>query len=184
MPDSLTSIGESEFEGCTGLTSVTIPNSVTGIANDAFRGCANLTAVYFMGNPPSAGSLAFAYEERIVGWGGFSPSYLTIYLNATVYYLPGTTGWDSTFGNLPTALWLPAILNGSSSLGASGGQNNQFGFTVSWAPNLSVIVDACADIAKPIWTPISTNTPLTGTFIFADHDSKNHPVRFYRVRGL
>ena len=25
--------------------------------------------------------------------------------NVTVYYLPGTTGWGSTFGGRPTALW-------------------------------------------------------------------------------
>ena len=26
--------------------------------------------------------------------------------NATVYYLPGTTGWDAMYGGLPTALWV------------------------------------------------------------------------------
>ena len=26
--------------------------------------------------------------------------------NATVYYLPGTTGWGTTFGGRPTALWI------------------------------------------------------------------------------
>ena len=28
--------------------------------------------------------------------------------NATVYYLPGTTGWGTTFGGRPTALWIQA----------------------------------------------------------------------------
>jgi hypothetical protein len=27
--------------------------------------------------------------------------------NATVYYLPWTTGWGSTYGGLPTAVWNP-----------------------------------------------------------------------------
>jgi hypothetical protein len=29
--------------------------------------------------------------------------------NATVYYLPGTTGWGTTYGGRPTALWLPSL---------------------------------------------------------------------------
>ncbi|GAB6392445.1 MAG: leucine-rich repeat domain-containing protein [Treponematales bacterium] len=36
IPDSVTSIGESAFEGCTGLVSVTIPDSVTSIEEAAF----------------------------------------------------------------------------------------------------------------------------------------------------
>ncbi len=45
IPNSVTSIGSSAFIGCTGLTSVTIPNSVTSIGYDAFYGCTGLTSV-------------------------------------------------------------------------------------------------------------------------------------------
>ena len=44
-PNSVTSIGGSAFEGCSGLTSVSIPNSVTSIGNSAFSGCSSLTSV-------------------------------------------------------------------------------------------------------------------------------------------
>ena len=43
---SVTSIGESAFYKCSGLTSVTIPNSVTSIGNDAFYGCFGLKEVH------------------------------------------------------------------------------------------------------------------------------------------
>ena len=47
IPNSVTSIGESAFSGCSGLTSVTIPNSVTSIGDEAFYGCSELTSVTF-----------------------------------------------------------------------------------------------------------------------------------------
>ena len=42
---SVTSIGDSAFKGCTGLTSVVIGDSVTIIGDYAFKGCTELTSV-------------------------------------------------------------------------------------------------------------------------------------------
>ena len=42
IPNSVTSIGDYAFYGCSGLTSVTIPNSVTNIGNDAFYNVLNI----------------------------------------------------------------------------------------------------------------------------------------------
>ena len=41
----MTRIGESTFEGCTGLTSITIPDNVTNIGNYAFKRCTGLTSI-------------------------------------------------------------------------------------------------------------------------------------------
>ena len=43
IPDSVTSIGNKAFYGCTNLTSITIPKSVTSIGDYTFTDCNNLT---------------------------------------------------------------------------------------------------------------------------------------------
>ena len=59
IPDSVTSIGEYAFTGCTSLTSVTIPDSVTRIGDWAFNNCASLTSVTIPDSVTSIGSRAF-----------------------------------------------------------------------------------------------------------------------------
>ncbi|MGN0855672.1 MAG: leucine-rich repeat domain-containing protein, partial [Kiritimatiellia bacterium] len=60
IPDSVTSIGDSAFSGCSGLTSVTIPDGVTSIGYYAFRGCSGLTSVTIPDSVTSIGSYAFS----------------------------------------------------------------------------------------------------------------------------
>lgn len=59
IPNSVTSIGESAFQGSTGLTSITIPNSVTAIGSVAFSGCSGLTSVTIPNSVTKIGYEAF-----------------------------------------------------------------------------------------------------------------------------
>ena len=55
----ITSIGESAFSGCIGLTELTLPNSVTSIGNAAFSYCRGLTELTLPNSVTSIGESAF-----------------------------------------------------------------------------------------------------------------------------
>jgi hypothetical protein len=167
IPDGVTSIGHYTFFACESLANAMIPSSVTSIGHFAFYYCTNLTGLFFNGNAPSLAS-SDAFD-------GAS--------NAIVYYLPGTTGWGTTYGGRPTVPWFlpnPVILSWCSSFGV---QTNTLGFIISWATNLSVVVEACTKLANPSWSPVSTNTLPGGWSYFSDPDWTNYPVRLYRIRS-
>jgi hypothetical protein len=98
------------------------------------------------------------------------------YEHATVYYLPGTTGWSASLGGLPTQLWNPQI---SSS--GSRGPANQFGFAITGATNLVIVVATSTNLANGIWTPIATNALVNGPVYVSDPESTNYHGRFYRL---
>ena len=59
IPFGVTKIGEGAFEGCTGLTGVTIPSSVELIDERAFEGCIGLTGVTVPSSVEYVGERAF-----------------------------------------------------------------------------------------------------------------------------
>ena len=63
IPDSVTTIGNYAFRGCSSLTSVTIPDSVTTIGNYAFIGCSSLTSVTI---PDSITMIAYGAFEYCI----------------------------------------------------------------------------------------------------------------------
>ena len=59
IPNSVTTIGDSAFSHCTGLTSVTIPNSVTTIGGYAFIYCSGLISITIPTSVTKIGGCAF-----------------------------------------------------------------------------------------------------------------------------
>lgn len=140
-----------------------MPGGVSSIGDSAFYWCTGLTGVCFEGKAPGLGgkNVFYAYS-------------------ATLYYLPTAVGWETTFGYLPTALWLPEVPTADGSFGIG---TNGFSFQITWADKMVVAVEACTNFANPIWSPLLTNTLSSDTFYFSDPDWTNYPSRFYRVRS-
>lgn len=163
IPPSVTNIGYGSFQECTGLTNITLPGNLCDIGQYAFYNCSNLASVYFNGNVPGGDNTVFASD------------------NATAYYMPGASGWGSSFGGIPTALQTlpyPVILATSPSFGMA---NSQFGFTIAWATNVPVIVQACSNLSNPVWAPVATNSLTNGLCFFTDPNSTNLSMCLYRV---
>jgi PKD repeat protein len=159
IPNGVVSIGEVAFV-YDGLTSLTIPGSVTNFGEDAFQQCESLTSVYFTGGAPVFDSSVFEGDP------------------VTAYYLPGATGWSNFSANtgLDPVLWNPLVQAGGSSFGIS---NNQFGFNITGTNNFTVVVEACTNLADPVWVPLTTNTLVNGVSYFSDPQWTNYSSRYY-----
>jgi hypothetical protein len=157
IPNTVTNIVGSAFQNCTSLAKIVIPDSVSSIGTWAFDQCTNLTSAYFQGNAPPDNGNAFSSDPATI-----------------VYYLPGTIGWGATFGGAPTELWNPQATTFTTA-------GNQFGFSITGPANATIVVEACTNLANPIWVPISTST-LSGSGVgsFGDPQGANYPRRFYR----
>jgi hypothetical protein len=89
IPNSVTSIGEWAFDGCRGLTSITIPNSVTSIGEWAFVECTGLTSVTFDNSTPTLGDKVFYYSSNLtdIYYPAYAYDYFTANAQTNVYTL-------------------------------------------------------------------------------------------------
>jgi BspA type Leucine rich repeat region (6 copies) len=158
IPSNITSIGAGAFSGCFNLTRVYFPSSVTSIGDGAFSQCFKLAEAYFEGDAPNGGSLDV-----------FQPP-------TTVYYLPGTTRWGSTFGGSLAVLWNPQAQN-------AGVRFSRFGFNITGPTNIPFVVEVSTNLGRASWTALQTCTLTNGSVYFSDPQSTKYPPRFYRLRS-
>jgi hypothetical protein len=162
LPDSLNSIGDSAFSGCVGFTSVTIPKSLTHLGDHSFSGCTNLISLFFTGNAPTVGPFALKANH------------------STIYYLPGTSGWGSTFAGRPALLWNPLIQVGDASFA---GRVDGFAFNIAGTPDIPLVVEATSNLTSGGWASLRALNLTNGLVSFTDPEWTNHPGRFYRLRS-
>ena len=109
IPDSVTSIGTYAFFGCSSLTSIAIPDSVTSIGVRAFAVCRNLTSITIPDGVTSIGGLSFEACNHLtaVRFLGDAPKAGREVFNGstpTIYRKPEAKGWGDTFAGRPVKL--------------------------------------------------------------------------------
>ncbi|MBQ6265265.1 MAG: leucine-rich repeat domain-containing protein [Clostridia bacterium] len=109
--NSVTSIGNSAFYNCTGLTSITIPDSVTSIGNKAFYCCTGLTSVTIGNSVTGIGDYAFYGCTGLTEINYNAKNAADLFSESQVFMNAGSTGRriDVTFGdgveNIPAYLF-------------------------------------------------------------------------------
>lgn len=177
IPDSVTNIadGDGYFGGTvgafygTGLTNVIIGKGLAYLGLGAFNWCQTLRGVFFRGDAPTTGVGFFGSEDIFHGSG-----------LVTVYYLPGTTGWESTLAGVPTALWNPQAATSDGNLGV---QQGRFGFNITGTADIPIVVEASTNPAAGSWVPLQNCTLTNGMIHFSDSTWTAHPGCIYRIRS-
>ncbi len=99
IPNSVTSLGNYVFSGCSSLTSITIPNSVTSLGNYVFSGCSSLTSIVIPNSVTSIGNAAFddcdsltiycEVNSKPIGWERWNTSNRPVYWAGEWEYVNG-----------------------------------------------------------------------------------------------
>jgi len=75
-------------------------------------------------------------------------------------------------------LWNPLIQASGPSFGVS---NNQFGFNITGTADIPIVVEACANPGKAVWSALTNVTITNGSFYFSDSQWTNFCGRYYRI---
>jgi hypothetical protein len=149
LPNTIQNIGAYAFYGCSQIQTITLPPGLKTIGPEAFAICSGLTNVYIDGDAPAIGSSPFLGDL------------------ATIYYLPGTMGWDA-----------PQLQSSGSNFGI---MTNRFGFAITGPNGIGAAVQACTNLSNPTWATAGNFTITNGSFYYSDPQTRFFPARFYRL---
>ena len=186
IPGSVASLDDYAFYGGSGPASVTIPASVTNLGNCQFYDCSGLTNANIGNGISSVGNNAFYFSSRLarVTIAAASPTSRNAFnvnrFLANVFFQGNPPAVNSAFVHLghtqaprrrwsiiclarpaglplmtlfTTMLWNPLIQAGASGFGV---QTNHFGFNITGTANIPIVVEACTNLASPVWTPLQS----------------------------
>jgi hypothetical protein len=108
---------------------------------------------------------------------GTNTSQITFAAAAGTTYHFAVDGFNAATGSVTLNLSLPTAEISLSQ--PTRGGDGFFHFTITSAPGAILRVDATTNLTS--WAPIATVTNVTGTMDFADTNSPNYKIRFYRV---
>jgi uncharacterized repeat protein (TIGR03803 family) len=211
IPGSITYIGEYALDSVTGVYFMGnapalgfywyppyLPGSglyPAGTAVGPFGYINNSTRVYYL-----PGTYGFSPSDS------FLPEYSELgvpYFFGNYYLSPDQLVLDNGNPSGPSPVlngapavqeWNPLMQTTGTNFGV---QTNQFGFSItstsyygdyeSYENNygadtdITVVVEACTNLASPVWLPVATNTLTGGSSYFSDPQWTNYNTRFYRL---
>ncbi len=167
LPSGVNITDDQVFFECEYLTNVVVAAGVSNLSYGLFGSCDSLRSVLFLGDAPG-----------VVGTYPSDGSPFDGDTNVTVYYMAGTTGWGASYQGASAVMWNPIIEVGDGNFGVV---NGQFGFDIKGTPGIPIAVEACTNLANPVWTPVQTMTVTDGLVYFTDPNWSNYPTRYYGI---
>lgn len=125
----------------------------------------------------SGGGGGSAQDPYYIGGGGGGGSFIDSSAIATLTGISGAASPDDS----PHGEIIIIVVPKPIMLTVAAPTSGLFGFNITGPTNATFVVQACTNLANPVWIPIATNTLNNGTNYFNDAQWMNQPCRYYRV---